>query len=438
MNSYLLPILGSNKTVNVIPSLCLFEEGPSIQTNEVSVLGLQAAGDFSKHMDKRRDFFVEKRKDFLRKENKITKLFYLITPECKGRCSYCYASHSRDKEESGEKFLSYERFLEVCEVNNININEITDIQVLGGEPLLYVDELIKLALMHPDIIIGISTGLMVEMDVIEKTINTLCKLKNVSFSISIDPYYEDYARIYNGKRFYEEALLRLAMIDKATNMWGIRATISDSRQDVFSLERDVRNAIDDHKSFLSMTIDLLMGKAADDQTVTLENLFRWAKEKVDALLLSDREDMNDIETFEHFLPYPVKHFFPFFRVFGLMAVQQSSCCDVVTQRLAIDYSGLVNYCAESPMTEYADDWRFNGVDEQLIEKRVYSDELCKECDIFQYCGGVCFFNYHYYGVNEMQCKWWERTAILAMYALFNYHHKQGTLKEILHDNTRNN
>jgi sulfatase maturation enzyme AslB (radical SAM superfamily) len=433
---YQIPLIGKNKSVMAVPSrgYYSFNTTSILKNNNIYSTVLTPGIEEVEFTRQRNAYFTKKRKDFIRlNSDTCTKLFWLITADCKGRCSYCYAAHAREEttipQIEGDKYLSYEGLLDACKKYKIDIENLTDIQVLGGEPLLYLDEIIKLATNHPNLIVGVSTGLMVDDATIEKTMLTLCKLDNVSFSISIDPNYPDYARVYEGKQFYSESLKRLVLIDSATSRWGIRATISDERQNISQLEQDIRNHIKDQKSFLTFTVDLLMGEAAETQTSALENLYRWAKLKIDELLISERPQLKDPEVFENSLPYPVKHFFSLFRNFGLSVVQQNGCCDVVIQRLAIDYKGTLNYCAESPMTKYADDWRYSGCTEDVVNRRIYTSEHCEQCDIFQYCGGVCFFNFEYYGVNKQQCGWWEQCAILAMYALFNYKEKYLTLTE---------
>jgi radical SAM protein with 4Fe4S-binding SPASM domain len=432
MRAYRMPVVGNNKSVIAVPGRGYYALAEPINTPEIQDVDFPVSEDDQVFILKRNEYFIHRRKEYVRNSSpNITKLFYLITPECNGKCSYCYAHSSRDKvkDYDSKSFLSYLGFVDACKKFRINLDEVTDIQLLGGEPLLYLDEIISLAVNHPNIIVGVTTGLMVDESILKRTMETLCTLDNVSFSISIDPYYPDYARVYEGKQFYEGALQNIKKIDSATNRWGIRATISDERQDINNLEHDIRTAIGDQVSFLSFTVDLLMGEAAESQTVAMDKSFQWAKDKIDLAISSTREQLKDIEVFESVLPYPVKQFFAMFRHFGLSVVQQQSCCDVVTERLAIDYKGTLNYCAESPMTEYADDWRYSGITEEVVNRRVYAAQECHTCDIFQYCGGVCFFNYKYYGINKLQCKWWEHSAVLAMYALFNYKEKYEILNE---------
>jgi radical SAM protein with 4Fe4S-binding SPASM domain len=432
MKAYILPILGKAKAVLAIPGRGQYQLfHTKLVTSKIQEFEINPTEEEKIFIQKRNEYFISRRKDYvLRNSGSATKLFYLITPDCKGKCSYCYAQHSRDKNETVETFLSYEGFLQSCQKYDIDLKKITDIQVLGGEPLLYSDEIIKLATNHPDIIIGISTGLMLDQEKLIEPLTALGQLKNVSFSVSIDPNFSEYPRIYQGESFYLESLKRLKLLDSITPRWGIRSTISDERQDINNLEKDIRTTIGDTESFLAFTVDLLMGEAAGSQTASLSNLHAWNKEKVDTVIHSGREPLKDISIFENSLPYPVKHFFTLFRHFGMSVVQQQSCCDVVTERLAIDYRGTLNYCAESPMTEYADSWLYPGTANQsIVDRRVYASEDCHSCDIFQYCGGICFFNYEYYGVNKSQCLWWEHSAILAMYALFNYKEKYATLTE---------
>lgn len=360
---------------------------------------------------------IEERRNFPGKFEEISSLHWLITSSCKGKCTYCYADHARDNK---LELCSFEKLEETCANNNIDLNKIKDIQILGGEPLLFPAEILKLADKYPNIIIGISTGLMVPESTFNFAIKELSRRENISFSISIDPYFSPYPRIYEGKEFYTECLERLSILDKHTYRWGIRATISNEQQDINKLEADIRRVTNDYKHYISWTVDLLMGQASLNQTAQLQSLVKWTKGIVDKVLQDEREELLDPILFKEQLPFPVKQLFPFLINFGLYGIQLASQCDMGTGRIVVGQDGELHSCAESPMTKFKEEWKFKGVTEDFINNRYYNPKECLECDIFQFCGGICFFNYKHYGLNLLQCEWYKEALYLSIYAYFNF------------------
>ena len=351
---------------------------------------------------------VNLRRDYLKKDHPTTKLFWLLTEECKGQCTYCYAKDTRENKIT----LNTDLFIDKCVEYGIDLSNINSIIIMGGEPLLYPEEILKFTNRYPHISLCIDTGLMIDDDKFQFTLDNLAPLTSIHFSLSIDPDWKFYSRIYQGKSFYKESIIRLAKIDKITPRWGLRCTIEHSSQSLFNLESDIRCKINDYVSIISVTADIVINEKTDD--IDMVDIKNWFKKTIDDVI--DDKRFRSKESVIQSIPYPVRHFLDLFFQAGLNALQLGSCCDGGVGRMALSATGKLFYCNEAPTINGNDDWQFVGRDEEYINKRLSVNQECMDCEIFGFCGGICFYHNNTIGINKIQCDWWIECYYMAVYA----------------------
>ena len=132
-------------------------------------------------------------------QNRILSLQIHITNKCNLKCSYCYVDKENNPEIPKEKILSL--------INQARANNITDLQLLGGEPLLHPDikEIISCASKK-----GFRVWIFTNAVLIDKSwISFFKRFQDLRLIIKLDSY-EGY-KIHSGTDLYNMTINKIKL-----------------------------------------------------------------------------------------------------------------------------------------------------------------------------------------------------------------------------------
>ena len=287
---------------------------------------------------------------------------------CCLRCKYCYDKARTDNSKS----LSVDTFKDsFCHVKEkYKEGSKFGVIVYGGEPLLNKD-LIRYLIGSPDFHrIHIVTGLGAELILNEK----------VDYCFSIDPPSRDYPRVnLNGDSFYHESIKRISPYANTGRGIYIRSTLTRNSWNYRELYLDLKNTYPNNDvSIKPEPVFDSGGMALDSCSISsLRTLFR-----------EDFESFRRLHDFKkHYNSYAVDFMRDFLSrdfLFG--------GCGSFNNRLVIStekYSTFCNEVGVSPEGREFVSWETEEEREKVIGGVVKMPELCRNCDIRDFCGIIC-------------------------------------------------
>jgi MoaA/NifB/PqqE/SkfB family radical SAM enzyme len=234
----------------------------------------------------RRVFFFDLFREFLTNEihreslapeDRITALTIDVTQRCNIRCTHCFADSTPEIRDDLD-LESTLRFMDEA----VRDGGCRFFAILGGEPLLEVENLRQMAKAFPrKPFVVFTNGSMVT----DKTCAKLKDCPNVSFFVSIEGFQELTDRV-RGSKAFERADKALATLKRNGMLYGVSLTATkQNRHEIPSA--DFVKYLDNAGCFLAWIFDLKpIGRAATSETRALvldaeeKNLFNEAVTKV--------------------------------------------------------------------------------------------------------------------------------------------------------------
>jgi len=204
-------------------------------------------------------------KDKLRKEHKLTYLFWECTMNCNFHCKHCGSKAGEKKYENG---LSTEEIKNAFEdiARNFNPREIT-IAVTGGEPLLRLDIFEVMAYAKS---LGFSWGMVTNGYLINE--NVVQQMKDAGMSsvvVSIDGIGKTHDAFRGVEGSYEKAVQAVRLLSSAEFLKDLQITTSVHSENIGQLEEMYKTFIDFNiTSWRAMNVDPI-GRAEENKRILL-------------------------------------------------------------------------------------------------------------------------------------------------------------------------
>ncbi len=307
----------------------------------------------------------------------------VLTPECFGRCLYCYAEETRNKNIK----INYDGIRQI--LSNIPKNYI--VQFFGGESVLEIDFIRELDLSCN---IEIVTGLFVPSKNFENLLDYASKNKSVYVTVSIDPPDDNYEFHTRQNSLYKDSinivLERLKQLVDNQCSVSIRSTLTNRGYRIDRLLTIINDYIGQQ---IPWGIGVVHGKSHDIFSLTQsQRLF------IESYLYYYLQDM--IYKKNIYIPNPISSWMNIYLnqlENGLCHISNTKgiCSFAGRGAQTINWDGEQCICPESAT-------RIGVFD--IVP--VYN--ICLICDYLFSCGGLCLWNDP--SLNESWC-WLTKIAI---------------------------
>lgn len=323
--------------------------------------------------------------------------------KCNGSCEYCYAESTISKNTIVDKAKMFDTLERNYGTNFKSLfHEIT---VYGGEPLLYIDNLISILEEFNVSQITIVTGLLFTnshfLNIIKKIKKSKIS-KVITFCLSIDPppinkNFELYTRKYSrlsGEKLYKKLVHMAAYLSiEFKNRVFIRPTITNNCLDFETLALDIANASRTSIDDIFMSIEVEDKSSLSEHNILLLNemMIRWID--------SGKMLLNNVE-----------RFIPTFNNGIVDIFSYTGDCDFLLNSVTIDANGNLSPCPSVAAGAYIDEVP-TGI-YNIYKKRITNIwDKCKECEVLNYCGGFCWIT----EPSDARCEWRKISIYEAIY-----------------------
>jgi len=307
----------------------------------------------------------------------LDQIYYLtIMPslDCNVRCWYCFEKHKRGSRlEERSKSAIFEFVKNILLDDNIKqIN----IELFGGEPLLYFDEDVYPLLskirdyVHSQSrycnILIVTNGLCIKENMITKF-----KLINAYFQISIDGHREVYNKVkklYGSNEDTYDKIIKI-ISDIANNGLNINLRINFDNRSLDKIEEIIQDLSNVDKKRLTIHLERIW------QTISDENSNKSIRDVANTFLANG------------------------FKVTYMNFFRKSFSCKASRANEAIiSYNGDVFKCSGRDFTNelkegvLLDDGRIDWHEEKLSKRMsivTFDNSMCKECKYLPLCWGPC-------------------------------------------------